>query len=86
MHLVETKKDDAVPVSEKYMLTIKEAAAYFNIGIKKLRRIAEDNLGTVAVYCGNRFLIIRPKFEEFILNSSEIKFLLSAESSCYYRA
>jgi excisionase family DNA binding protein len=54
------------------MLTIKEAAAYFNIGIKKLRRIAEDNLGTVAVYCGNRFLIIRPKFEEFILNSSEI--------------
>ena len=40
--------------------------------IKKLRRIAEDNLGTVAVYCGNRFLIIRPKFEEFIRNSSEI--------------
>ena len=40
--------------------------------IKKLRRIAEDNLGTVAVYCGNRFLIIRPKFEKFILNSSEI--------------
>jgi hypothetical protein len=61
-----------VPVSEKYTLTIKEIAAYFNIGIKKLRRIAEDNLGTVAVYCGNRFLIIRPKFEEFILNSSEI--------------
>ena len=84
MHLVETKKDDAVPVSEKYMLTIKEAAAYFNIGIKKLRRIAEDNIGTVAVYCGNRFLIICPKFEEFILNSSEIQFLLSAESSCYY--
>ena len=64
-----------VPVSEKYTLTIKEAAAYFNIGIKKMRRIAEDNLGTVAVYCGNRFLIIRPKFEEFILNSSEIYFL-----------
>ena len=61
-----------VPVSEKYTLTIKEAAAYFNIGIKKMRRIAEDNLGTVAVYCGNRFLIIRPKFEEFILNSSEL--------------
>ena len=61
-----------VPVKEKYALTIKEAAANFNIGIKKMRRIAEDNLGTVAVYCGNRFLIIRPKFDEFILNSSEI--------------
>lgn len=54
------------------MLTIKEAAFYFNIGTKKMRRIAEDNLGNVAVFCGNRFLIVRPKFEEFILNSSEI--------------
>ena len=61
-----------LPINERYMLTIKEAASYFNIGTKKLRRIAEDNLGTVAVVCGNRFLIVRPKFEEFILNSSEI--------------
>ena len=61
-----------LPINERYMLTIKEAASYFKIGTKKLRRIAEDNLGTVAVFCGNRFLIVRPKFEEFILNSSEI--------------
>ena len=61
-----------LPINERYMLTIKEAASYFNIGTKKLRRIAEDNLGTIAVFCGNRFLIVRPKFEEFILNSSEI--------------
>ena len=73
MHMVETEKNDsALPVGEKFMLTIKEAAPYYNIGTKKLRRLAEDNLGTVAVFCGNRFLIIRPKFEEFILNSSEI--------------
>ena len=57
---------------DKYMLTIKEAAFYFNIGTKKMRRIAEDHLGDIAVFCGNRFLIIRPKFEEFILHSSEI--------------
>ena len=36
------ESNEMLPVSEKYMLTIKEAAAYFNIGIKKLRRIAED--------------------------------------------
>lgn len=65
-------ENSLVPIKEKYTLTIKEAASYFNIGTKKMRRLAEDNLGTVAVYCGNRFLIIRPKFEEFILNSSEI--------------
>ena len=73
MHTVEKEKNDsALPVGEKFMLTIKEAAPYYNIGTKKLRRLAEDNLGTVAVFCGNRFLIVRPKFEEFILNSSEI--------------
>ena len=32
------------PASEKYMLTIKEAAEYFNIGTKKMRRNAEDRL------------------------------------------
>ena len=30
-----------LPLSEKYALTIKEAAIYFNIGSKKLRRLAE---------------------------------------------
>ena len=68
----DTTENTLVPVSEKYTLTIKEAASYFNIGIKKMRRIAEDNLGTVAVYCGNRYLIIRPQFEKFISASSEI--------------
>ncbi len=67
-----TENNELLPVSEKYMLTIKEAAAYFNIGVKKMRRIAEDNLGNIAVYCGNRYLVIRPRFEEFILNSPEI--------------
>lgn len=61
-----------VPVSEKYTLTIKEAAAYFNIGTKKMRRLAEDNMGRFAVFSGNRYLIIRPQFEKFINASSEI--------------
>ena len=69
---VEAKENKSEALKDKYLLTIKEAAFYFNIGTKKMRRIAEDNLGNVAVFCGNRFLIVRPKFEEFILNSSEI--------------
>lgn len=69
---VEQRESKTEPLKDKYMLTIKEAAFYFNIGTKKMRRIAEDNLGNIAVYSGNRFLIIRPKFEDFILNSSEI--------------
>lgn len=69
MEQIENKSE---ALKDKYLLTIKEAAFYFNIGTKKMRRIAEDNLGNVAVFCGNRFLIVRPKFEEFILQSSEI--------------
>ena len=35
MHMVETEKNDsALPVGEKFMLTIKEAAPYYNIGTK----------------------------------------------------
>lgn len=82
---MEQKENKSEALKDKYLLTIKEAAFYFNIGTKKMRRIAEDNLGNVAVFCGNRFLIVRPKFEEFILQSSEISFRLSADSSCYFR-
>lgn len=55
-----------VPISEKYMLTINEAAAYFSIGVKKLRRMAEDNEGKFAVTMGSRYLSVREKFEEYI--------------------
>ena len=61
-----------IPVNEKYMLSINEAAQYFNIGVKKMRRLAEDNLGVFAVYSGNRYLIIRGKFEEFLQKTSSI--------------
>lgn len=68
----ESMENTLVPVSEKYTLTIKEAASYFNIGTKKMRRLAEDNRGRFAVFSGNRYLIIRPQFEKFISASSEI--------------
>jgi excisionase family DNA binding protein len=61
-----------IPVNQKFTLTINEAAAYYNIGIHKLRRLAEDNKDTFSVQCGNRFLIIRTKFEEYLINSSTV--------------
>ena len=48
----------------------KEAAEYFNIGIKKMRRLAEDNEGEFAIYMGNRYLVIRERFENYIVNLS----------------
>lgn len=57
---------------DKYLLTIREAACYFNIGTKKLRRLAEENLGDFAIISGNRFLINRAKFEKYISMVTEI--------------
>lgn len=61
-----------VPVNEKYTLTVKEAAAYFGIGIKRMRRLAEEHTDTFGIKCGNKYLIIRTKFEEFLLESSTV--------------
>lgn len=58
--------------AELYTLTVKEAGLYFNIGIKKMRKLAEDNLGIFSVLSGNRYLIIRTKFEEYLCNNSTI--------------
>ena len=61
-----------IQLNEKYTLTIKEAAAYFNIGVKKMRRLAEEHTSSFSIYSGNRYLIIRTKFEEFLVETSTI--------------
>lgn len=61
-----------IPLNEKYTLTIKEAAAYFNIGVKKMRRLAEEHTSSFSIYSGNRYLIIRTKFEGFLVETSTI--------------
>jgi len=61
-----------IPLSEKYTLTLKEASEYFNIGLKKMRRIAEEHTDSFAIYSGNRYLIIRTKFEEYLLDNFTI--------------
>lgn len=66
------EKNVPITLGEKYMLTIREASIYFNIGVKKIRRLAEDNIGVFSIYSGNRYLIIRPKFEEYLCRISTI--------------
>lgn len=58
-HFQEVKhmSKEIVPVAEKYLITINEAASYFNIGAKKMRRIAEEYTGEFSLYSGNRLLI-----------------------------
>ena len=56
-----------VPLWEKYTLSIKEAADYFNIGMNKLRDMANENKNADWVLWNNtKVLIKRRKFENFI--------------------
>ena len=56
-----------VPIWEKHTLTIEEAAKYFRIGEKKLRKLAEENPdANWLIMNGNRIQIKRRQFEKVI--------------------
>lgn len=57
-----------VPIKDKYLLTIRETGAYFGLRTKYMRRIAEANEGDFAIFIGNKYMIIRRKFEEYMDN------------------
>lgn len=58
------EKDLTVPIWEKYLLTIEEAAVYFGIGEKRLRELAAmDMKREFMIDNGNRTLIKRKRFE-----------------------
>lgn len=59
---------------DKFLLTCNEAAEYFGIGEKKVRKLIQSNLGVIGVHAGNRYMVIRPKFEEFILNGGNLDY------------
>ncbi len=62
-----------IPYWEKYMLTLREAAEYFHIGEKKLRQIVDENMdASFILTSGNRIMIKRKLFEEFLDSSSVI--------------
>lgn len=58
-----------VPVWEKANLTLEEAAAYFGIGINKLREITNDDKCKFVLWVGNKRLIKRKQCEIY-LNSA----------------
>ncbi len=65
-------KRNNIPLSERYALTITEASRYYNIGPRRLRLMAEEHLGDFAIFSGNKYLIIRERFEAFLAQTSAI--------------
>ena len=63
-------------LSQKYMLTISEAAAYFGIGPNKMR-IRVNEHPELGIRYGNRNLVIRERVEGFFktipLNENRIR-------------
>lgn len=61
------KQQNAIPVWKRYALTITEAAEYYHIGENKLRMIADEHPeADFIIMNGNRILIKRQKFEEYL--------------------
>jgi hypothetical protein len=62
-----------IPYWEKYMLTLREAAEYFHIGEKKMRQIVDENMDAkFLLENGNRVMIKKKLFEEYLNNASVI--------------
>ena len=60
-------QQNIIPVWKRYVLTITEAAEYYHIGENKLRIIADEHPeADFIIMNGNRILIKRQKFEEYL--------------------
>ena len=55
-----------IPICEKSNLTLEEAAAYSGIGINKLRDLTSDRNCRFVLWVGNKRLIKRRLFDQFI--------------------
>lgn len=64
-----------VPIWERFLLTVKEASIYFNIGENKLQKITNDYMESdykFVIQNGGRKMIKREKFEKFLNDASSI--------------
>ena len=66
-----TNKND-VPIADKALLTVEEAAVYYNIGMNKLREITSDDRCPYVLWNGCKRLIKRKPFEEFLYGQFSI--------------
>lgn len=66
-------KKTVIQPQDKYLLPIEEAAQYFAIGEKKLRKIITENLDSgFVIQNGVKYLIKRRQFEAFLNNVTSI--------------
>ena len=59
-------KQDEMPIQEKLLLTIKEAALYSNIGINRIDAMLREEGCPFVLFVGSRKLVKRREFENYI--------------------
>ena len=60
-------------VTVPYLLTVKQASDYFNIGARVIRALADDDVDySFHMYNGNRLMIKREAFENFLKTAQTV--------------
>jgi len=55
-----------VPIADKALLTLEEAAIYFNIGMNKIRELTAGDHCPYVLWNGSKRLIKRESFKEYL--------------------
>ena len=66
------KGSESVEVKDKTLLTLNEAAKYFNIGMPKIRELTADDHCPYVLWNGSKRLIKRKPFEEYLYKQHSI--------------
>ncbi len=61
-----------VEIKDKLNLTIQEAAEYSNIGVNKIRSMADEPSCPFVLYIGKRKVIKRKEFERYLEKAVEV--------------
>lgn len=61
-----------IPINEKNNLTLEEAAAYFNIGINKLREMTNPKECNFVLWVGKKRLIKRKALEKYLETAYQV--------------
>jgi DNA binding domain, excisionase family len=60
------KIQEKVSIENKFALTVKEAAEYFNIGEHRIRELTDKKNCPFVLWVGSKRLVKRKKFEEYL--------------------
>lgn len=58
--------DERVPISQKVLLSIREAAQYSNIGINKIDSMLREPNCPFVLFVGRKKLVKRKEFEQYL--------------------